>query len=74
MPIMDGEEACRLIRARQAGDHPVPKIIFATAHVQEHIETECMASGAIGFLPKPCNVKSVKACLTKILPEFTGIG
>ena len=69
---MDGVEACRRINAREEGDHPIPKIIFATAHVQDHIEKECLASGAIGFLPKPCNVKSVKACLAKIVPEFAG--
>ena len=70
MPVMDGVSACLEINARQEGDHPIPKIIFCTAHVQGHIEAECMASGASGFLPKPCNVKSVKACLARTLPAF----
>lgn len=66
MPIVDGVEACRVITSRSAGGHPIPKVVFCTAHVQQSYEQECLDSGAVGFLPKPCNIQTVRACLEKI--------
>lgn len=49
MPVMDGIEATRLIRA-QGFDMP---IIAITANAFEHDRSACLAAGMTEFLPKP---------------------
>uniref|UniRef100_A0A7S3LHI2 Histidine kinase n=1 Tax=Amphora coffeiformis TaxID=265554 RepID=A0A7S3LHI2_9STRA len=66
MPHVDGVEACRIINSRRTRSRRVPKIVFCTAHVQDKFEKECLDSGAIGFLAKPCSIQTVKACLESI--------
>lgn len=63
MPIMDGIEACRLIRARSESH---AKVVFVTAHVTPSFEAECNNAGGVAFLPKPCNIQSVGACLKQV--------
>jgi CheY-like chemotaxis protein len=64
MPRMDGIEACKLIQSRQGG-HGKAKIVFVTAQVSGSFETECLDAGAVGFLPKPCNILTVEECLQR---------
>jgi CheY-like chemotaxis protein len=45
---MDGVEACRLINAREGG-HPKPKIVFVSAHVQDHYKNGCSQAGAVDY-------------------------
>lgn len=65
MPVMDGTTACREILKREDVGHPRPKIIFVTAHVSESFREMCLAEGAVGYLPKPCTLTSLKDTLEK---------
>jgi len=68
MPVMEGKEATKLISSRsEEGTHPRAKVIFVTAHVADHFEDECRASGAVGFLAKPCTLTGVEDCLRTVL-------
>lgn len=70
MPVMDGFEATRRIRAleQQKNLTPVP-IVALTAHVLDHIKQECFAAGMDGHLSKPFDV----AQLDKVLRQFSSI-
>jgi len=70
MPVMDGFEATRRIRAleQQKNLPPVP-IVALTAHVLDHIKQECFAAGMDGHLSKPFDV----AQLDKVLRQFSAI-
>ena len=70
MPVMDGFEATRRIRAleQQKNLTPVP-IVALTAHALDHIKQECFAAGMDGHLSKPFDV----AQLDKVLRQFSSI-
>jgi CheY-like chemotaxis protein len=70
MPVMDGFEATRQIRALEQEKNlsPVP-IVALTAHALDHIKQECFAAGMDGHLSKPFDV----AQLDKILQQFSSI-
>lgn len=53
MPIMDGFEATKIIRA-MAGDSPV-SIIFVTAWDNPEVTVKCLEVGGDDFVPKPIN-------------------
>jgi signal transduction histidine kinase/DNA-binding NarL/FixJ family response regulator len=54
MPIMDGREATRRIKAQaQAGNRSIPAIIALTASVFEEQRAEVLAGGCDGFIRKP---------------------
>jgi len=53
MPVMDGHEAIRLIRNSGAAS-AATKIVALTASTFTDARTEVLASGADGFLGKPC--------------------
>lgn len=57
MPIMCGDEACRIILESYKGRPRRPKIAFVSAHVSTTFETQAFDAGADGFLSKPFNVK-----------------
>lgn len=74
MPVMDGLEATRVIGQRQKeqlnelGDaaEPGPKIVFVTATVDQTLEDEAKELGAVGFVPKPFNLRQLETCMTEI--------
>jgi signal transduction histidine kinase/CheY-like chemotaxis protein len=74
MPVMDGLEATRVIGQRQRdkieelGDaaEPGPKIVFVTATVDQTLEDEAKELGAVGFVPKPFNLRQLDTCMTEI--------
>lgn len=70
MPVMDGFEATRRIRAleQQKNLTPVP-IVALTAHALDHIKQECFAAGMDGHLSKPFDV----AQLDKVLRRFSSV-
>ncbi|MER0169606.1 MAG: response regulator [Nitrosomonas sp.] len=70
MPVMDGFEATRQIRALEQKKNlsPVP-IVALTAHALDHIKQECFAAGMDGHLSKPFDA----AQLDKILQQFSSI-
>jgi CheY-like chemotaxis protein len=57
MPIMCGDEACRIILESYKGRPRRPKIAFVSAHVSNTFEAQAFDAGADGFLSKPFNVK-----------------
>ncbi len=55
MPIMDGIEATRGIRAMEDGRKPVPIVAF-TAEGAPGLEEKCRAAGMNGYLTKPLDL------------------
>ena len=73
MPVMDGLTATRLIGERQkekmdeeGDDYVGPKIVFVTATVDQTLEDEAKKLGAVGFVPKPFNLRQLETCMTEI--------
>lgn len=73
MPVMDGIEATRLIGERQkemmaleGSSYVGPKVVFVTATVDQALEEKAKKLGAMGFVPKPFNLKQLESCMTDI--------
>jgi signal transduction histidine kinase len=58
MPIMCGDEACRIILDRYQGKARRPKVAFVSADVSSSFVSKATAAGAEHFLSKPFNVKA----------------
>lgn len=67
MPIVDGLQATRMIRAheREIGSRAVP-ILSVTANVLDTDRVACMQAGMNDFLAKPLNKELFRAKLTKL--------
>ncbi len=77
MPIMDGLEATRSIRAREQAaraDGPAPHIpiIAMTAHVLEGERERCFDAGMDDFLSKPFTVPQLEETLLRCIREANG--
>ena len=71
MPVMDGYEATRRIRAleQSAGEDSSPHILIigVTANTESEARAECMESGMDGFMEKPLRVKEFEDYLANTL-------
>jgi signal transduction histidine kinase/DNA-binding response OmpR family regulator/HPt (histidine-containing phosphotransfer) domain-containing protein len=65
MPVMDGLEATKAIRALEDGHGRVP-IIAVTAHAIEEDREDCLAAGMDGYLTKPINARELFAILERV--------
>jgi CheY-like chemotaxis protein len=65
MPVMDGMEATRRIKANAAG--PVTKVVALTAHALEQDRIEMLAAGCDGFIRKPYRETEIWDTLTEHL-------
>jgi CheY-like chemotaxis protein len=73
MPVMDGLEATRRIRARENGGEEVP-IIALTAHAMDGIIEQCLDTGMDDYLAKPVTRESLAAALRRwIEPETAAL-
>ena len=66
LPVADGFEATRRIRARERSDDEVP-IIALTAHVSDRIFDQCLDAGIDDCLAKPVSRESIIAALARWL-------
>lgn len=68
MPVMDGFEATRRIRALEQQKNAVPiPIVALTAHAFDHVRQECFDAGINEHLSKPFDV----AQLDRLLQQFS---
>lgn len=74
MPVMDGFEATRAIRAGDSGrqNHEIP-IIAMTANAQQSDRESCYAAGMSDFIAKPVDIHEVQRVLLRWLPESTHV-
>jgi signal transduction histidine kinase/CheY-like chemotaxis protein/HPt (histidine-containing phosphotransfer) domain-containing protein len=68
MPVLDGFEATRQIRSRQADTKRTP-IIALTADAMSGAEVKCLAAGMDAFLTKPIDRVELARCLDSFLVE-----
>ena len=69
MPVMDGYQASRMIRAHEAAGARVP-IIALTADAMSGTEQDCMDAGMDGYLTKPLDRRR----LAEIIESHLGAG
>jgi two-component system, sensor histidine kinase and response regulator len=67
MPELDGYEATREIRRREAGRARIP-IIALTAHAMKGADQECRAAGMDDHITKPIDRDRLRACLERYIP------
>ena len=67
MPEMDGYEATRAIREREAGGRRVP-ILAMTANAMPGDRERCLESGMDDYLAKPIAIRDLKDALQRWLP------
>jgi len=65
MPGIDGTEVLRQIREKNLLD----KVIMLTGVDELKIARDSLATGANDFLTKPYNIKSLLACIDRVLKE-----
>lgn len=67
MPLVDGAEATRLIRASERGRHT--PILAMTAAVRDEDRRTCQEAGMDGFIAKPFDMREVRSLLTGFLVD-----
>jgi len=62
MPVLDGYEATKAIRAMSNKNHEVP-IVAVTANAMSNNKELCLQAGMDGYISKPFSLKRIKQCL-----------
>jgi CheY-like chemotaxis protein len=72
MPVMDGREATRAIRAAEHAEalHPTP-IIALSANAFQHQIDEYLAAGMDGHVAKPIELANLQKVLRQVLTRET---
>jgi signal transduction histidine kinase/ActR/RegA family two-component response regulator len=70
MPEMDGYEATRLIRSREAGQLHVP-IVATTAHSMNGDREKCLAAGMDDYVSKPIRSEELLRVLESVIERGT---
>ncbi len=71
MPVMDGYEATRAIRAMPSGKSRMP-ILAMTANVMQAEVQQCLDAGMNGFVPKPFKQEELVEAMRQVLPAAKG--
>jgi CheY-like chemotaxis protein/two-component sensor histidine kinase len=71
MPVMDGYEATRLIRSREAGANRRTPVVALTAHAIKGADDECFQAGMDDYLTKPIDRELLRQCLERWLKVTT---
>jgi two-component system, sensor histidine kinase and response regulator len=71
MPVLDGFEAARHIRALERAGRRVP-IIAVTANAMQGDRERCLQAGMDDYLPKPVTMATLDEVLRRWLPEQSG--
>jgi two-component system, NarL family, response regulator DegU len=69
MPVLDGIEATRLIRARV----PETRVVILTMHGEEEIVDQALRAGAVGYLVKDCTMLQVAETLRLAMDGQTAL-
>ena len=67
MPNMDGFEAAREIRSREAGGETHVPIVAMTAHAMAGDREQCLESGMDGYVSKPIDPAELFAAIDRVL-------
>jgi signal transduction histidine kinase/CheY-like chemotaxis protein/HPt (histidine-containing phosphotransfer) domain-containing protein len=73
MPQMDGLEATRAIRKREAGSGRHIPILTVTAYAMKEDRDMCLAAGADSYLSKPLNPKTLGSAIEQFMPPAHNI-
>lgn len=74
MPLMDGYEATRQIRAGKGGDRYVDiPVIALTANAMRGDKEKCMEAGMTDYLTKPIDHLALEECLQAYLPPQVAV-
>jgi len=68
MPVMDGNEAIRQIRASQSAYRDIP-ILVLTANAMKGDREKYLERGASGYISKPIDIKELVATMRSLLDE-----
>jgi len=68
MPVMDGFEATRRLRAEEAAGTHLPVIAMTAAALIEDRE-RCLAAGMDGYVSKPVTIESLETALRQWMVE-----
>jgi CheY-like chemotaxis protein len=72
MPVMDGFEATRAIRARERETGTRLPIIALTAHAMERDRERCLAAGMDEYLSKPFRADELYTIIDSVVPTPSG--
>ncbi|MFO0907323.1 MAG: ATP-binding protein [Isosphaeraceae bacterium] len=69
MPVMDGFEAVRQIRAREAAGAARTPVFALTAHAMKGDRERCLAGGFDGYIAKPVRPQELRAAIEGVARE-----